>query len=140
MTSQTNYIKRTIVVQFAIGLLLLFFLINYNVFAQTGELSEEEQPEDITDFADLTTSTGPAPINGTASDQVSSNAADEVNLTPEGGERNPMAMTKQLNSLQTHLDAARDALVHRDNIKSMEEINSIDIILFNVSRSLEDEN
>jgi hypothetical protein len=140
MTSQTNYIKRTIVVQFAIGLLLLFFLINYNVFAQTGELSEEEQPEDITDFADLTTSTGPAPINGTASDQVSSNAADEVNLTPEGGERNPMAMTKQLNSLQTHLDAARDALVNRDNIKSMEEINSIDIILFNVSRSLEDEN
>jgi hypothetical protein len=49
-------------------------------------------------------------------------------------------MTEQLNSLQTHLDAARDALVNRDNIKSMEEINSIDIILFNVSRSLEDEN
>jgi hypothetical protein len=140
MTSQTNYIKRTIVVQFAIGLLLLFFPINYSVFAQTRELSDEEQPEDATDFAGLTTSTGPAPINGTASDQASSNGIDEVNLTPEGGERNPTAMTEQLNSLQTHLDAARDALVNRDNIKSMEEINSIDIILFNVSRSLEDEN
>jgi hypothetical protein len=140
MTSQINYIKRTIVVQFAIGLLLLFFPINYSVFAQTRELSDEEQPEDITDFAGLTTSTGPAPINGSASDQASSNGTDEVNLTPEGGERNPTAMTEQLNSLQTHLDAARDALVNRDNIKSMEEINSIDIILFNVSRSLEDEN
>jgi hypothetical protein len=140
MTSQTNYINRTIVVQFTIGLLLLFFPINYSVFAQTGELSEEEQPEDITDFSDLTTSTGPAPINGTASDQASSNGTDEVNLTPEGGERNPTAMTEQLNSLQTHLDAARDALMNRDNIKSIEEINSIDTILFNVSRSLEDEN
>ena len=139
MTSQTNYIKRTIVVQFAIGLLLLFFPINYNVFAQTGEPSEEEQPEDITDFADLTTSTGPAPINGTPSDPASSDGTDEVNLTPEGGERNPTAMTEQLNSLQTHLDAARDALVNKDKIKSMEEINSIDIILFNVSRSLEDD-
>jgi uncharacterized membrane protein len=140
MTSQTNYIKRTIVTQFVIGLLLLFFAINYSVFAQTRELSDEEQPEDITDFGGITTSTGPAPINGTASDQGSSNGTDEVNLTPEGGERNPTAMTEQLNSLQTHLDAARDALVNRDNIKSMEEINSIDIILFNISRSLEDEN
>jgi hypothetical protein len=139
MTSQTNYIKRTIVIQFAIGLLLLFFLINYNVFAQTRELSEEEQPEDITDFADLTTSTGPAPISGSATDQASSNGTDEVNLTPEDGERNPTAMTDEYGSLQTHLDAARDALVNRDNIKSMEEINSIDMILFNVSRGLEDE-
>ena len=139
LTSQTNYIKRTIVIQFAIGLLLLFFAINYSVFAQTRELSEEEQPKDITDFAGLTTSTGPAPINGTASDQASSDGTDEDNLTPEGGERNPTAMTEQLNSLQTHLDAARDALVNRDNIRTMEEVNSMDIILFNVARSLEDE-
>ena len=117
----------------------MFFPVNYNVFAQTGETSEEEQPEDITDFADLTTSTGPAPINGTPSDPASSAGTDEVNLIPEGGERNPTAMTEQLDSLQTHLDAARDALVNKDKIKSMEEINSIDIILFNVSRSLEDE-
>jgi hypothetical protein len=139
MTSQTNYIKRTIVIQSAIGLLLLFFLINYNVFAQTRELSEEEQPEDITDFADLTTSTGPEPISGTASDQASSNGTDEVSQTSEGGESNPTAMTDQFGSLQTHLDAARDALVNSDNIKSMEEINSIDMILLNVSRGLEDE-
>ena len=184
MTSQTNYIKRTTVVQFAIGLLLLFFPINYNVFAQTGELSEEEQPEDITDFADLTTSAGSPPINGTPSDPASSNGTDEVDLTtadfspiresavtvreaiqdndsiaaydalnladnflfgvinkiaPEGGERNPTAMTEQLNSSQTHLDSARDALVNRDNIKAMEEINSMDTILVNVARSLEDE-
>ena len=181
MTSQTNYIKRTIVVQFAIGLLLLFFPINYSVLAQTGE----EQPEDITDFADLTTSAGPPPINETPSNPASSNGTDEVDLTtadfspiresaatareaiqdndstaaydalnladnflfgvinkiaPEGGESNPTAMTEQLNLLQTHLDAARDALVNRDNIKSMEEINSMDTILFNVARSLEDEN
>jgi hypothetical protein len=184
MTSQTNYIKRTIVVQFAIGLLLLYFSINYSVFAQTRELSEEEQPEDITDFAGLTASTGPAPINGTASDQASSSGIDEVDLTtadfspirestttareaiqdndstaaynalnladnflfgvikkiaPEGGEGNPTERTEQLNSLQTHLDAARDALVNRDNIKSMGEVNSIDIELFNITRSLENE-
>jgi hypothetical protein len=187
MTSQTNYIKRTIVVQFAIGLLLLFFPINYNVFAQTRELSEEEQPEDITDFADLTTAAGSAQINGSPSDSASSNGTDEdeadlttaefspiresaatareaiqdndsiaaydaLNLAdnflfgvinkiaPEGGESSPTGMTEQLNLLQTHLDAARDALASRDNIKSMEEINSIDTILFNVARSLEDEN
>jgi hypothetical protein len=29
--------------------------------------------------------------------------------------------------------------VNRNNIKSMEEINSMDTILFNVTRSLEDE-
>jgi hypothetical protein len=185
MTSQTNYIKRTIVVQFAIGLLLLFFPINYSVFAQAGELSEEEQPEDITDFADLTTSAGsPPPINETPSNPASSNGTDEVDLTtadfspiresattareaiqdndstaaynalnladnflfgvikkiaPEGGERNPTERTEQLNSLQTHIDAARDALVNRDNIKSMGEVNSIDIGLFNITRSLENE-
>jgi hypothetical protein len=183
MTCQTINIKRTIVIQFAIGLLLLFFPINYSVFAQTRELSEEEQPEDITDFAGLTTSTGPAPVNGTASDQASS-SEDEVDLTtadfspirestttareaiqdndstaaynalnladnflfgvikkiaPEGGEGNPTERTEQLNSLQTHLDAARDALVNRDNIKSMGEVNSIDIELFNITRSLENE-
>ena len=185
MTSQTKYIKRTIVVQFAIGLFLLFFPINYSVSAQTRELSEEEQTEDITDFAGLTTSAGPAPIDGTPSEPASGNGTDEVDLTtadfspiresaatareaiqdndstaaydalnladnflfgvinkiaPEGGETNPMAVTEQLNSLQTHLDAARDALVNRDNIKSMEEINSIDTILFSVARSLEHEN
>ena len=187
MTSQTIYIKRTIVVQFAIGLLLLFFPINYNVFAQTQEESDEEQPEDVTDFAGLTTSTGQAPINGTPTDPASGDGTDEdeadlttadfspiresaatareaiqdndsttaydaLNLAdnllfgvinkiaPEGGESSPTAMTEQLNLLQTHLDAARDALESRDNIKSMEEINSIDTILFNVARSLEDEN
>jgi hypothetical protein len=184
MTSQTDYIKRTIVVQFAIGLLLLYFPINYSVFAQTRELSEEEQPEDITDFAGLTTSTGPAPINGATSDPASSSGIDEVDLTtadfnpirestttareaiqdndstsaynalnladnflfgvikkiaPEGGEGNPTERTEQLNSLQTHIDAARDALVNRDNIKSMGEVNSIDIGLFNITRSLENE-
>jgi hypothetical protein len=183
MTSQTVNIKWTIVVQFAIGLLLLFFPINYSVFAQAGELSEEEQPEDITDFADLTTSAGSPPINETPSNPASSNGIDEVDLTtadfspiresattareaiqdndstaaydslnsadnflfgvisniaPESGERNS-TMTEPLNSLQTHIDAARDALVNRDNTKSMEEINSIDIILFNVARSMEDE-
>jgi hypothetical protein len=186
MTSQTDYIKRTIVVQFAIGLLFLFFPINYSVFAQTGELSEEEQPEDTTDFADLTTSAGSPPINGTPSDPTSSNGTDEdevglstadfspiresadtareaiqhndsaaaydaLNLADnslfgvinkiasEGGERNPTAMTEEINSLQTHLDSARDALVNRNNIKSMEEINSMDTILFNVTRSMGDE-
>lgn len=59
--------------------------------------------------------------------------------TPEGGERNPTEMTEQLNSLQTRLDAARDAVVNRDNTMSMGEVNSIDIILFNVTRNLEDE-
>jgi hypothetical protein len=184
MTSQTNHIKRTIVVQFAIVLLLLFFPINYSVFAQTRELSEEEQPEDITDFANLTASIGPAPIIGAAADQASNSGIGEVDLTtadfspigestatareaihdndptaaynalnladnllfgvinkttPEGGERNPTEMTEQLNSLQTHIDVARDALVNRDNIRSMGEVNSIGIILFNLTRNLEDE-
>jgi hypothetical protein len=171
MTSQTDYIKRTIVVQFTIGLLFLFFPINYSVFAQTGELSEEEQPEDTTDFADLTTSAGSPPINGTPSDPAdfspiresadtareaiqhndSTAAYDALNLADnslfgvinkiasEGGERNPTAMTEEINSLQTHLDSARDALVNRNNIKSIEEINSMDTILFNVTRSMGDE-
>lgn len=81
MTSQTNHIKRTIVVQFAIGLLLLFFPINYSVFAQTRELSEREKPEDVTDFANLTDSIGPAPIIGAASDQASNSGIGEVDLT-----------------------------------------------------------
>jgi hypothetical protein len=179
MTSQTNYIKRTIAVQFATGLFLLFFPINYSIFAQS------EQSEDISDFAELTTSTGQAPINGTPSDSASSNETDEVDLTPadfspirestdtarqsiqdndttaaydalnladnflfgviskiapESGEKNSTGMTEQLNSLQTHIDAARDALVNIDNTKAREEVNSIDLILSNLARSIDDEN
>jgi hypothetical protein len=38
-----------------------------------------------------------------------------------------------------HIDAARDALKNGDIIKTMEAVNSIDIILFNVAPSLKDE-
>lgn len=183
MTSRTNYMKCTTIVQFATGLLLLLFPFN-GVFAQTGELSQGEQTEDITDFAGLTTSIGPAPVNGTASDQARSSGIDEVDLTtadftpirdrtatareaiqnndstaaynalnaaetflfevtnkiaPGGGQGNPSEMTEQLNSLQMHIDAARDALKNGDIIKTMEAVNSIDIILFNLTRNLEDE-
>jgi hypothetical protein len=174
----------TIIVQSAIGLLLLLFPINDSVFAQTGELSQGEQTEDIMDFADLSTPTDPSPGNGTASDQASSSGIGEVDLTiddfspikdstatareaiqnndstaaynalnaaetflfgitnkiaPGGGQGNPSEMIKQLNSLQTHIDAARDALKNRDNIKTMEEVNSIDIGSFSITRALEDE-
>jgi hypothetical protein len=174
----------TIIVQSAIGLPLLLFPINNSVFAQTGELSQGEQTEDIMDFADLTTPTDPSPGNGTTSDQASSSGIGEVDLTIDdfspirdstatargaiqnndsttaydalnaaetflfgvtnkiasgGGQGNPSEMTEQLNSLQTHIDVARDALKNRDNIKTMEEVNSIDIILFSVAHSLEDE-
>jgi hypothetical protein len=183
-TSRPNSVKRTIIVQFVIGLLLLLFPINYSVFAQTGELSGEEQTEDIIDFAGLATSIGPASINGAGSDQASSSGRGEVDLTTadfspirdgiatareaiqnndstvaynalnsadnflfgvsneitsEGGERNSTELIRQLNSLQTHIDAARDALVNRDNIKTMEEINALDIGLFSITPKLETE-
>jgi hypothetical protein len=179
-TSQLNYVKRTITVQFAIGLLFLLFPINYSVLAQT----KEEQTDDILDFAGLTTSIGPASTNGAASDQASNSGIGEVDLTTadlspmretttiareaiqnndsaatynavnsadnflfgltnevasESGERNSMEMTRLLNSLQMHIDAARDALVTRDNIKTMKEINSLDFELFNITRNLDDQ-
>ena len=63
------------------------------------------------------------------SNRVASNSG-EMNMTEE---------SQQLNSLQRHIDGARDALVNRDNIKAMEEANSLDIELFNITGSLEED-
>ena len=60
-------------------------------------------------------------------------------ITPNSGEMNLTEATQQLQSLQRHIDASRDALVNRDNLKTMEEVNSLDIELFNFTSSLEDE-
>jgi hypothetical protein len=182
--NRTDYIKKALIVQSVSGL-LLFFLTDYSAFAQPEELSEEEQQqEDILDFARLTTSIGPEPSNETTSSQVPNSEASEVELTPadfspiresaatareaiqnsdpitaynalnsaenslfgvsnkvasNSGETNMTQATQQLNSLQTHIDAARDALVNRDNIKTMEEVNSLDIELFNITGGLENE-
>jgi hypothetical protein len=183
-TSRTSHVERTIIVQLAIGLLFLLFPVSYSVFAQTGELSEEERTEDIVDFAGLATSIGPASTNRTASDQASSSETGELDLTTadfspirettaaareaiqnndsaaaynalnladnflfgitnemasEGGEGNYVEINRQLDSLQTHIDSARDALVNRDNIKTMEEVNSLDFELLNVTRNLDEE-
>jgi hypothetical protein len=180
--NRTDYIKRAVSVQLVSGL-LLFSFINYSVVAQPGKLSEEEQQEDIIDFAGLTTSIGPEPPNETSSGQVPNSETVEVELrpadlspiresaatsrkaiqnndpiraynalnsaenflfeisneiAPHSGETNLPEATQQLNSLQSYIDAARDALVIRDNIKTMEEVNSLDIKLFNFSSSLED--
>ena len=60
-------------------------------------------------------------------------------IAPNSGETNLTEATRQLNSLQSHIDAARGALVNRDNIKTMEEVNSLDIELFNFTSNMKDE-
>ena len=60
-------------------------------------------------------------------------------IAPNSGVANMTEATQQLNSLQAHIDAARDALVSRDNVKTMEEVDSLDTKLFNITSSLEDE-
>jgi len=180
--NRTDYVKSTVIVLLVSGL-VLFFLIDYSVFAQPEELSEEEQQGDTLDFAGLTTSIGPEPPNET-SGQVPDSETVEVELTPadfspiresaatareaiqnndpitaynainsaenflfgvsnkiapNSGDTNMTQAAQQLNSLQTYIDVARDALVNRDNIKTMAEVDSLDIELFDITTSLEDE-
>jgi hypothetical protein len=52
MTSRKNYINMIIILQFAIESLLIF-LIDYTISGRTGQSPEEEQQEDIADFAGL---------------------------------------------------------------------------------------
>jgi hypothetical protein len=183
----------SIVVTCAVALSLLFSTNHNVIFAQQQQQEPEEQGENDTDFAGLSTTitVKETMVNeSTANQQTISTEIGEIeDLTPTsadfgplrenlatiyealhdndpntvynalnsadeslfalvasgervsgGGEGTTITTTAtiagQLNSLQKHIGAARDALRDGNNVKTMEEANTVGSGLFNITQSL----
>ena len=181
----------SIVVTCAVALSLLFSTNHNVIFAQQQQQEPEEQGENDTDFAGLSTTitVKETMVNeSTANQQTISTEIGEIeDLTPTSADFGPLrenlatiyealhdndpntvynalnsadeslfalvangeqvsgggegtttttTIAGQLNSLQKHIGAARDALRDGNNVKTMEEVNTVDSRLYNVTQRL----
>ena len=183
----------SIVVTCAVALSLLFSTNHNVIFAQQQQQEPEEQGENDTDFAGLSTTitVKETMVNeSTANQQTISTEIGEIeDLTPTSADFGPLrenlatiyealhdndpntvynalnsadeslfalvangeqvsgggegttsttttTIAGQLNSLQKHIGAARDALRDGNNVKTMEEVNTVGSGLLNITQSL----
>ena len=183
----------SIVVTCAVALSLLFSTNHNVIFAQQQQQEPEEQGENDTDLAGLSTTitVKETMVNeSTANQQTRSTEIGEIeDLTPTPGDFGPLrenlatiyealhdndpnrvynalnsadeslfvlvangeqvsgggegttsttttTIAGQLNSLQKHIGAARDALRDGNTIKTIEEVNTVDSRLYNVTQRL----
>ena len=181
----------SIVVTCAVALSLLFSTNHNVIFAQQQQQEPEEQGENDTDFAGLSTTitVKETMVNeSTANQQTISTEIGEIeDLTPTSADFGPLrenlatiyealhdndpntvynalnsadeslfalvangeqvsgggegtttttTIAGQLNSLQKHIGAARDALRDGNTIKTIEEVNTVDSGLYNITQRL----